>query len=77
MADDDPFVGGSPLAGALADRYRRPLRHNHAGQMVWPADPDGIVRHCWCAGCGQEWVVEMKPNGEGVPESKGWRPVFT
>lgn len=73
--DDDPFVGGSPLAGALSARYRRPKRHDHAGHMVWPADTDGVCRHCWCAECGQEWEMAYKDGPNGEREVAGWRPI--
>ncbi len=74
--DDDPFVGGSPLAGALAARYRRPKQHDHVGHMVWAPDPDGVVRRCWCSSCGQEWELMFMPDARGDLECKGWRPIL-
>lgn len=69
------FVGGSPLVEPLAGRYQPPSDHNHAGKMVWAADPDGVPRHCWCSECGQEWRLSISTGPDGEPKVHGWKAV--
>jgi len=55
-----------------------PKEHDHAGHMVFALDADRVCRHCWCAECGQEWVLEVAEQlvlGAMKSVVKGWRPV--
>lgn len=61
-----PFRGGDPFPSR-----RRPKQHDHAGQMTWAVSSDGVCRHCWCVGCGQEWELGWR---DGKPS--GWIPVL-
>lgn len=54
--------------------HRRPINHDHAGQMDWLPDARE-ARRAICRGCGQEWILMVSYDAFGRALAR-WEPIL-